>query len=545
MKYSIVSPDTKVLEIVGDNQIITVAGGFFGDEAKGKTTDSLAKYVEAVARVNSGENAGHTVFYQGNKLVFHLVPSGITTGKKCYIGDNCVMDPMSVMYKEIVQLDNIAYDYSNLIVGNPFIVCPWHKLIDMMRNPNASTGKGISAIHQDLAAKRFAKLEDFKQEKVRIIGIEKSFTHWMGVLYQLGYTPESMLKALESNEKVPDYVIEFLRQSSIGLDNGLSYVINLYEDVIKNPKFPKSGNPKFEMCNILRKGKKVLLEGPQSFYLSNIEGTHSGSSTSAHTHSTGILASSGLPLRYGVTQIVVTKVPSSRVGSGANPSGYVEQDWFSKRKLTGDDLRNLDLSFEHVYEEFINAIDEDGYLKDVVYKNPQGEEIEVLGSSLRVNEAMAIVSSVRYGEFGATTGKPRVCGSLDLLHLKHQTNCDSNYLSISCMDRLDGLSKIPVVVGYKYVGEDVFCKGKLYSNGDLISLNDCLPDENVLRKCIPIYMLLDGWKNCRKLSVEDNLEENLENFIEFIENNTGAQIISFGNGPESNELVYISRKRKL
>ena len=43
---------------------ILVPGAYFGDEGKGKTVDAIARHpkVEVVARVNSGENAGHTVF---------------------------------------------------------------------------------------------------------------------------------------------------------------------------------------------------------------------------------------------------------------------------------------------------------------------------------------------------------------------------------------------------------------------------------------------------------------------------------------------------
>ena len=163
------------------------------------------------------------------------------------------------------------------------------------------------------------------------------------------------------------------------------------------------------------------------------------------------------------------------------------------------------------------------------------------GKDLQINEALAIVSCLELGEFGATTGKPRVCGSLDLLHLKNQVNYDSNYVCISCIDRLDGLSKVPVITGYKFTGETTFSKGKTFNKGDIISLDDFLPDENILKNCIPIYKILNGWKNSKKLTTKDKLDENLENFIEFVETNTGAEIISFGNGPKSDELVYLNK----
>ena len=59
-----------------------------------------------VARVNSGENAGHTVFSDdGHKYAFHLCPSGLLTpGKVNVIGPECVMDHVSFMEREVKQL---------------------------------------------------------------------------------------------------------------------------------------------------------------------------------------------------------------------------------------------------------------------------------------------------------------------------------------------------------------------------------------------------------------------------------------------------------
>ena len=74
---------------------ILVPGAYFGDEGKGKTVDAIARHpkVEVVARVNSGENAGHTVFGEnGVKYDFHLCPSGLLTpGKVNVVGPECAM----------------------------------------------------------------------------------------------------------------------------------------------------------------------------------------------------------------------------------------------------------------------------------------------------------------------------------------------------------------------------------------------------------------------------------------------------------------------
>jgi len=127
--------------------VVLVAGAYFGDEGKGKTVDAIARHpaVEVVARVNSGENAGHTVIGEtGHKYDFHLCPSGLLTpGKVNVIGPECVMDPVSFMEREVSQLIRTGVQYMDrLFVGNVHLVCPHHKLLDLIGSwdaPNRST----------------------------------------------------------------------------------------------------------------------------------------------------------------------------------------------------------------------------------------------------------------------------------------------------------------------------------------------------------------------------------------------------------------------
>ena len=91
--------------------------------------DAIARHpgVKVVARVNSGENAGHTVIGEnGVKYDFHLCPSGLLTpGKVNVIGPECVMDPVSFMEREISQLIDTWVEYKDrLFIGNVHLVCP-------------------------------------------------------------------------------------------------------------------------------------------------------------------------------------------------------------------------------------------------------------------------------------------------------------------------------------------------------------------------------------------------------------------------------------
>jgi adenylosuccinate synthase len=58
-------------------QNTAIIGTQWGDEGKGKLVDALASQFDIVARSTGGSNAGHTIVVDGQKYVFHLLPSGM------------------------------------------------------------------------------------------------------------------------------------------------------------------------------------------------------------------------------------------------------------------------------------------------------------------------------------------------------------------------------------------------------------------------------------------------------------------------------------
>ena len=83
---------------------VVVVGTQWGDEGKGKIVDLLTEHAELVVRYQGGNNAGHTLVVQGQKYIFHLIPSGILhSDKKCLIGNGVVVDP-EVLIMEIDRL---------------------------------------------------------------------------------------------------------------------------------------------------------------------------------------------------------------------------------------------------------------------------------------------------------------------------------------------------------------------------------------------------------------------------------------------------------
>ena len=75
-----------------------VIGLCFGDEGKGKIVDYLANNYNVIARFGGGDNAGHTLYKDGEKIVLHNIPSGILNPNKLnIIGNGCVINPISFM----------------------------------------------------------------------------------------------------------------------------------------------------------------------------------------------------------------------------------------------------------------------------------------------------------------------------------------------------------------------------------------------------------------------------------------------------------------
>ncbi len=72
---------------------VTVIGGQWGDEGKGKIVDWLASRADVVARFQGGHNAGHTLVVGNQTYKLSLLPSGIVRGTLSVIGNGVVLDP--------------------------------------------------------------------------------------------------------------------------------------------------------------------------------------------------------------------------------------------------------------------------------------------------------------------------------------------------------------------------------------------------------------------------------------------------------------------
>ncbi|AZQ44218.1 adenylosuccinate synthase [Nonlabens ponticola] len=127
-------------------------------------------------------------------------------------------------------------------------------------------------------------------------------------------------------------------------------------------------------------------------------------------------------------------------------------------------------------------------------------------------------------EFGATTGRARRCGWLDLVALKYA--CEINGVTQLMMmkgDVMSGFDKIKVATAYKYRGERI----------EHLPYN--IEPENVT----PIYEEMPGWKeDLTKLRSEDQLPKELNDYISFLEKELNIPIKIVSVGPDRTQTIH-------
>jgi adenylosuccinate synthase len=147
-----------------------IVGSQWGDEGKGKMTDYLSQKAEVIVRYQGGNNAGHTIAFNGRTFKLHLIPSGIFFADKLsVIGNGVVVNPKAAL-EELTYLKNNDVDPKGLrISSRAQVLLPYHILLDQYQEEAkgdqkvGTTHKGIGPAYMDKVARvgiRFADLLD-------------------------------------------------------------------------------------------------------------------------------------------------------------------------------------------------------------------------------------------------------------------------------------------------------------------------------------------------------------------------------------------------
>ncbi|RXG28891.1 adenylosuccinate synthase [Leeuwenhoekiella palythoae] len=137
-----------------------------------------------------------------------------------------------------------------------------------------------------------------------------------------------------------------------------------------------------------------------------------------------------------------------------------------------------------------------------------------------VGETMGRVGN----EFGATTGRPRRCGWLDLVALKYAVRVNGvTQLMMMKGDVLSGFDTLKICTQYKYKGEVI----------DHLPYN--IEPENVE----PVYSEMQGWEeDLTKMKGDEQLPKELNAYIEFLEKELNVPIKIVSVGPDRTQTIH-------
>jgi len=270
----------------------------WGDEGKGKIADLLAEKADVVVRFQGGANAGHTIVVDGEKIILHLVPSGILRdGKYCVIGNGVVLDP-EVFIQEISDLKSRGYlqDESKLLLsGMAHLIMPYHKKLDALRETKGkkrigTTGRGIGPAYEDKMGRMGIRVVDLLNKRV-------------------------FRDKVRQNLKIKNFIIEKYYGEK-GFD--LEEIIGLYEKYREVIKRYVSDTVSF-LQKCIAQGRSILFEGAQGTHLDVDHGTYPYV-TSSNTVAGNIISGSGVPPSAIHKIIGVCKAYTTRVGEGPFPT---------------------------------------------------------------------------------------------------------------------------------------------------------------------------------------------------------------------------------
>lgn len=290
----------------------------WGDEGKGKIVDVLSPSYDIVARFQGGPNAGHTLEFQGNKHVLHLLPSGIFRPETLnVIGSGVIIDPFILM-QEIDHLkEGGLHPEKNLLISRKaHLILPSHRLLDAAQEAAkgkdciGSTLKGIGPAYAEKVSRHGLRVGDIQSPDFRERYVHIREYHW-GLARNLGFDIQGF--QLDRKYTLPEYeelwMEALLRMSKLQLVDS-EHFINRQLD----------------------QGKRVLAEGAQGTMLDIDFGSYPFV-TSSNTTVAGVCSGLGVaPSRIGHVFGIV-KAYCTRVGSGPFPTELMDE--------TGQRLRDV------------------------------------------------------------------------------------------------------------------------------------------------------------------------------------------------------------
>ena len=274
-----------------------VIGAQWGDEGKGKITDTLSETADMVVRYQGGNNAGHTIVVGDERFALTLIPSGVLYAQVTpVIGNGCVVDP-AVLLEEMAALAARGIDPSRVRVsGNAHLIMPYHRKLDAVmerflgRQQIGTTKRGIGPAYMDKFARVGIRMQDLFDPKI---------------------FREKLEIALKDKNRLLVKVYNQLEMDAAPIaEEYLSYAERLQDHVTDTSLL---------VWEAIRDNKNVIFEGAQGTLLDIDHGTYPFV-TSSNPTAGGACAGTGVGPGAIDDVLGVVKAYISRVGSGPFPT---------------------------------------------------------------------------------------------------------------------------------------------------------------------------------------------------------------------------------
>lgn len=278
-------------------------GAQWGDEGKGKIIDLLTAKSDIIVRYQGGNNAGHTVKFDDQKFILHLIPSGILhKGKTCVIGNGVVLDP-EAFFEEVEMLESRGIKVKGrlFVSEQAHLILPYHRLMDKLREEWLSSGKGkaigttkrgIGPCYADKMARLGIRVVDLKYPD---------------------YFSERLKEVLKEKNEV---LQKIYNHAPLKFEEIRSEVLKVREKLLQFSK-----NTSLYLYEQSKKRKKMLFEGAQGTLLDVDHGTYPFV-TSSNATVGGAITGSGISPTLIDRVIGVIKAYTTRVGEGPFPSQF-------------------------------------------------------------------------------------------------------------------------------------------------------------------------------------------------------------------------------
>ncbi|MCR5319884.1 MAG: adenylosuccinate synthase [Lachnospiraceae bacterium] len=291
-----------------------VVGANWGDEGKGKITDTLAEQADIVIRFQGGANAGHTIKNHYGKFALHTMPSGVFHQNIMNIIGNGVAFDIPKFMKELHEITEKGVPMPQIMISDRVqVMMPYHVLFDTLEEARlagksfGSTKSGIAPFYSDKFSKIGWQINEFYQDD------------------------EVLKEKIHRVAEIKNALLVNLYHADPINEEELLSTIKDWREQIK----PYIGNVGLYLDKAIKEGKTILLEGQLGTMKDPDHGIYPMVTSSSPLAAYGAIGA-GIP-PYEIKQIVtVSKAYSSAVGAGAFTSEIFGDEAEELRNRGGD-----------------------------------------------------------------------------------------------------------------------------------------------------------------------------------------------------------------